>query len=72
LFILTLNISIYIYIKGVDHQKLTDLAEKYFGKVPAGSDASLLLEKYPARFTGSDVSYLCPALNVTPAETKID
>ncbi|XP_060555376.1 mitochondrial-processing peptidase subunit beta-like [Ruditapes philippinarum] len=40
---------------GVDHQKLTDLAEKYFGKVPAGSDASLLLEKYPARFTGSDL-----------------
>ncbi|KAL4226125.1 hypothetical protein ACF0H5_014112 [Mactra antiquata] len=39
---------------GVDHKKLTDLAEKYFGHLDIGND-SALPELYPTRYTGSDL-----------------
>ncbi|XP_053376902.1 mitochondrial-processing peptidase subunit beta-like [Mercenaria mercenaria] len=43
---------------GVDHQKLTELGEKYFGKLGTGYETALPV-LYPTRYTGSDVS--CPS-----------
>jgi len=39
---------------GIDHQQLSDLAEKYFGKLP-GSFGSHLPPSIPSRYTGSDM-----------------
>lgn len=39
---------------GVDHQHLTELAEKYFGKVGTGYETSPP-KLYPTRYTGSDL-----------------
>ena len=50
----------YIFLfTGVDHQKLTDLAEKYFGNLQPTSEAStrqLMEINKESYFTGSDVS----------------
>lgn len=39
---------------GVDHQRLKDLAEKYFGKLDIGYETDLPVQ-YPTRYTGSDL-----------------